>query len=342
MTSSVIAPLILIADARQLGLLVDERSIDLVVTSPPYWERRDYNHPLQLGQEASVEEYIDALMMALNSWKALLRPQASVIINIGDMFRKGALLGIPAMFEITARRQGWLIVNHVIWAKDRGIPEPKQYRLAGRHEHVFQLTLHRRFFFDLYALEQHLGQSSNPGDVWQIEQLPSKSEHLAPFPDELARRAIVAACPERVCPRCGRPHTRILEPSMELSASRKQAQRAIELFRNSDLTEDHLKAVRAVGISDAGKGRQVQNGADKNAARTIQLAAEAKAVLGGYFREFTFAPKRHVGWKTCTCGLDPVPGTVLDPFMGSGTTVRVAQELGRNAIGADLQPTVSI
>ena len=70
----------------------------------------------------------------------------------------------------------------------------------------------------------------------------------------------------------------------------------------------------------------------------LALAQEAKHALGGYFREFTFAPKVQAGWEACGCDAPSQPGTVLDPFMGSGTTLMVAQGLGRNAVGVDLSP----
>ena len=89
---------------------------------------------------------------------------------------------------------------------------------------------------------------------------------------------------------------------------------------------------------DAGKGKTLQKGAGRNTPKIIELADEAKRALGGYFREFTFAPKRQVGWEGCRCGVPTRPGTVLDPFMGSGTTLQVAHELGRNAVGVDLLP----
>lgn len=326
------------ADARQLASLVEPSSVDLVFTSPPYWRCRDYNHPAQIGQEPTPEEYVDTLVATLNSWKSLLRPHASVIINIADVFRDGSLVGIPALLEIRARQQGWLVVNRAIWAKDRGRPEPLPYRLASRYEFLFQFALDKRFYFDLHALKGHLDQASNPGDVWSIDPVTSAVNHLAPFPDELARRAILVACPERVCPNCGQPHIRLLESTMDLNPERPQALRALEIYENSHLTEEHIAAVRAVGISDAGKGQQVQNGASQNAKRTKELAREAKEVLGGYFREFTFAPKRQAGWQTCECDVQAVPGTVLDPFAGSGTVLWVAAELGRNAFGFDLLP----
>jgi DNA modification methylase len=329
---------ILIADARHLRGRIAEKSIDLIFTSPPYWQCRDYGHRQQIGQEETPEKYVENLIAALNSWKPLLRPQGSIVINIGDVYRNNALVGIPAMFEIAVRQHGWLIANRIIWAKERGIPEPNPNRLASRHEFIFHIVTHKQFYFDLHALETYLGRTSNPGDVWQIEQARSSSNHLAPFPPELARRVILVACPERVCPQCGKPHTRRLRPTMQLDMNRKQAQRALQIYRNSNLTQEHIAAIRAVGISDAGKGQLIQNGANKNAARTTKLANEAKKVLGGYFREFTFAPKRQVGWNKCNCKVAPQPGTVLDPFMGSGTTLRVARELERKTIGVDLKP----
>lgn len=325
-------------DARDLSFL-PAASVDLIVTSPPYWKRRDYDHDDQLGQEATPKAYVEALVDTLNGWARLLKPHGSVFLNIGDTYRGGFLAGVPARFEVAARDAGWRVANHVSWTKAIGMPEPRPYRLASRHEPVFHLTRARKasdYFFDLYALASDLGRSANPGDAWDLHPARSRSDHLAPFPPELARRAILLGCPERVCSKCGCPHTRVLAPSAKLDVQRPQARRAMELFEQHKLTDAHLAAIRAVGISDAGKGKRLQNGSGRNAPHVQTLAEEAKQALGGYFREFTFGPKLHLGWDRCDCDAPTTPGTVLDPFMGSGTTLLAAAELGRNAIGVDL------
>lgn len=341
MTIAASTPTFIMADARCLDGIITPNTVDLIVTSPPYWGCRDYEHPDQLGQEKTAQEYLDSLIGAINNWKPLLRSQATVFINIDDVFRNKSLVGIPALFELQIKKHGWLVVNRIMWIKDRGLPEPNPYRFSHRYEYVFQLAQKKDFYSDLHALREHLGHLANPTDVWSLEQMPSKSDHIAPFPDELAKRVIIAACPERVCPSCGKPHRRKLEPSAELDTKRPQSRRAMELFKESGLTDEHLTAIRAVGISDAGKGQKIQSGANKNSPRTLRLAKEAKEKLGGYFREFTFAPKHQVGWDTCSCNTEPIPGTVLDPFMGSGTTLKVAYELGRNSIGVDLIPATT-
>ena len=325
-------------DARDLSFL-PEASIDLIVTSPPYWRRRDYGHPQQLGQEPTPEAYIAGLVETLGGWVRLLRPHASVFINLGDTYRGGFLMGVPARFEVAVREAGWNVANHIVWTKSVGRPEPQPYRLASRHEVILHLTRTQRatdFYFDLFALSNDIGNGANPGDVWDLHPARSRSNHLAPFPPELARRALLVACPERVCTACGRAYSRQLAPTAELDPTRPQAARAMALFEEHALTDEHLAAIRAVGISDAGLGKRLQNGAGQNAEHVQRLAAEAKEALGGYFREFTFGRKRHAGWEGCACEAPTTPGTVLDPFMGSGTTLCVAEELGRHAIGVDL------
>ncbi len=328
---------IVVGDARQTGLPAN--SVDAVVTSPPYWQKRDYGHPDQIGQEATPDGFVSSLMDCLTEWKRVLRPTGSIFLNVGDTYFKRSLVGIPGRIETAAVDSGWSIRNRIIWAKPGGMPEPARNRLAVRHEYIIHLTHKPNYYYDLAGYQQYLGVAANPGDVWLIEPERDMSAHLAPFPREIVRRAISLACPPQVCATCGRPRARVEERTDQLDESRPQAKRAMELARQHRLTPAHIRAIQATGVSDVGKATKFQSGTGRNSLEVQRLAAEAKAALGGYFREFTFARRETVGWTDCGHGT-PGRGVVLDPFVGTGTTARVAMDMGRDAIGVDLKPMV--
>jgi DNA modification methylase len=321
-------------DARKIP--IDDETVDLVTTSPPYWKKRDYGVEDQIGQETTADEYVEAIIDCLGEWRRVLRPTGSVFLNIGDTFNNRSLAGIPARVEAAAADDRWIIRNRIIWAKDGGMPEPAQNRLANRHEYIIHLVARHSYYYDLLGYSKAIGNGANPGDVWRINLGRHMGDHLAPFPTEIVQRAILLACPERVCMACGEPRRRIVERTTELDSTRPQARRAMEIAEEAGLTKEHIAAVQATGVSDAGKALKTQNGTGRNAKHVQVLAAEAKAVLGGYFREFTFPKRVTVGWTACSCKKTTEPGVVLDPFMGTGTTLDTARAMGRSAIGVDL------
>ncbi|HYR77062.1 MAG TPA: site-specific DNA-methyltransferase [Pyrinomonadaceae bacterium] len=325
------------SDARRL-LEVHDHEVDLVVTSPPYWRKRNYGFENQIGQEKTPDEYVANIIDAMAEWRRVLRPSGSVFLNIGDTYWQRSLQGIPSRVEVQAKRAGWRLRNRIIWVKSGGMPDPVKDRLASRHEYILHFALNG-YYYDLFGYAELYSQKNkgaNPGDVWTIEPQRNLGSHLAPFPSEIVKRAITLACPQYVCSKCGKPRRRIVERTAELDSSRPQAKRALEIAREKNLTPQHIAAIQATGISDAGKARRVQNGTDRNTEHVKKLASEAKVLLGGYFREFTFAKRKSCGWTDCGCDATFMPGVVLDPFMGTGTTLDVANRMGRSAIGVDL------
>jgi DNA modification methylase len=324
------------ADARDIPL--EAATVDVVVTSPPYWKKRDYNFPGQIGQEASPKEFANTMVACLREWRRLLAPHGSVFVNLGDTYHNKSLAGVPGRVEAAAADDGWVLRNRIIWAKEGGMPEPAKNRLANRHEYILHFTRGGDYYYDAYAYAERFGNGSTPGDVWNIALQRSMGSHLAPFPEELVERALTLACPLMVCNQCGKPRERIVARTAELDPTRPQALRAMELAKAHKLTPAHIAAIQATGISDAGKALKVQSGTGRNAVHVQKLAAEAKLALGGYFREFTFAKKRTTGWTDCGCNAGFRPGMVLDPFKGTGTTLRVAMKLRRSSVGVDFAP----
>ncbi|MFV3132040.1 DNA-methyltransferase [Niveispirillum sp. KHB5.9] len=322
-------------DARCVPLKFNDA--DIVITSPPYWLKRDYGFEGQIGQEATAKDFVMSLIKCMENWKTILPKWGSVFINIGDTYHNGSLANTPGLLEFAAHNAGWTVRNRIIWIKDAGMPDPAKDRLKSRHEYIIHFTMQRRdYYYDQFGYAEKYGNGTGPSDVWQIGLKRDTSKHLAPYPLELVDRIITLACPEQVCMCCGKPRRRIVERTGELDETRPQAKRAMELARMHGLTEAHIAAIQATGISDAGKALLVQTGTGRNSAAVKKLAAQAKQALGGYFREFTFAKRRSTGWTDCGCNGPFRPGIVLDPFMGTGTTLRAAEAAQRSSVGVDL------
>ena len=165
-------------DARQVSTLLAPKSVDLIVTSPPYWQKRDYGHADQLGQEATPAAYVDSLIGAMRDWKKVLKNTGSVFLNIGDTYHNRSLVGIPGRIEAAAVDDGWIVRNRIIWAKTSGMPEPAKNRLASRHEYIIHLVLKPRYYYDLHGYSQKYGNGSNPGDIWSVGLERDTGGHL--------------------------------------------------------------------------------------------------------------------------------------------------------------------
>lgn len=324
------------SDARTVPLA--NKSVDLILTSPAYWQKRDYGFKKQIGRESSPKKYAKSIVRIMEGWKPILKKTGSVFLNVGDSYQNGCLLEIPSLITLLAKESGWKLRHRIIWEKPNSTPHAAPRRLASREEYILHFTLSNKYYSDLEGYKEKFGSVSN---VWKICPAQHQGEHLAPFPEELVERILTLACPKIVCVKCSLPFVRQIEKTAELDETRPQARRAMEIanvaFANGSLNKNHIAAIQAVGISDAGKAIKFQTGAGKNVESVKALAKEAKKILGGYSREFTFAKKKTVDWKGCNCNNAIKPGLVYDPFVGTGTTLRVAGRLGLSAIGSDLR-----
>jgi DNA modification methylase len=152
----------------------------------------------------------------------------------------------------------------------------------------------------------------NVRSVWEIATQPYPDAHFAVFPEELARRCILAGSSERgVCPVCGKPWVREVERG-ESDYRRLKGERS---WREMD-----AEGLRRGVITKEGEGGQT---------RTEQ----------GTVPSLRAAERIEIGWRpSCDCDASPVPAAILDPFLGSGTTALVARNHGRHAIGIELNP----
>lgn len=155
-------------DCRKILSIWDGDQVDVCITSPPYYDQRDYHHLDQIGQEASVQEYLDQLLHVFQEVKRVLKPTGSLWVNLGDKYSKNSLLGIP--FNPDAQKQ--LI---------------REYHNHGGN-------------FDVK--KKRLVVSRNPRDVflddfWEISPEKHPQNHFAAFPKTLVRTPILSCCPPK-------------------------------------------------------------------------------------------------------------------------------------------------
>jgi site-specific DNA-methyltransferase (adenine-specific) len=318
-------------------------SVDACVTSPPYYQLRAYPGEQQtrwadgmcaLGREKHPDLYIEHIREVFHEVALALKPTGSLWLNIGDTYSKKkswgrppkSMLQIPHRVSEALQDDGWLLRNAVVWEKPNAMPSSAKDRFTSSYEYVFVFFRQEGYYFDDYAgREPSTGRSSgnkqrehrnlsglganvpteacdtrHPRDVWSMATASYKEAHYAVFPEDLPERCIKIGCPESVCGQCGAPYKRVVE--------RKSLNRY-------ELPRDHPEyRPRRYDEGKAGDG-----------------------VFAGQGQRFSVVESKGFD-KTCNHTAWARPGVVLDPFLGSGTTAAVADRLGRDCIGIELNP----
>lgn len=143
--------------------------LDCVITSPPYWQLRDYGYDGQWGLEPTFEKYLENLWEMMDEIYRVLKPTGTVWINLGDTYNSGGntrsnkegqkewradgkpkcLLLIPHRFAIGCIERGWIMRNDIVWAKRNAMPESVTDRFSKKHEYFFFMTKSTNYYFDL-------------------------------------------------------------------------------------------------------------------------------------------------------------------------------------------------
>ncbi len=222
-------------DAVEILSYIATASVDCIVTSPPYYGKRDYGVEGQLGLESHPQMYINKLVAIFSEAKRVLKPTGSLWVNIGDTYWSGKgrshgidtkqknrrfdrpqdksgsgpwcvpkqLLLIPHRFAIAMQDDGWIVRNDNVWHKPAPIPDPIADRCSLTHEYVFHFVKQRKYFFDAQAValpSNGKRETKPPFSVWTIptavrQNISYQKKHIAAFPEQLVELPIQATCP---------------------------------------------------------------------------------------------------------------------------------------------------
>ena len=135
-----IKPLFLEGDALNVLKKIPSQTIDCIITSPPYWNKRKYSNG-GIGLEATFEDFIKNLLKITNELKRVLSNQGSFWLNIGDTYQNKKLLGIPWRVALAmSDNQGWILRNSIIWDKQKGAMDSSKDKLRNVHENLFHFV----------------------------------------------------------------------------------------------------------------------------------------------------------------------------------------------------------
>lgn len=368
---------ILCGDVRSCLKQLEDGSVQCVITSPPYWGLRDYGCDGQIGLEPTPEAYVADLVEVFHEVKRVLRNDGVLWLNLGDSYagsgkgrdadgtwnpgkggskqetNVGAITGrvvnpksspvgykckdlcmIPAQVAIALRADGWYLRSDIIWNKPNPMPESVTDRCTKSHEYIFMLTKSDRYYYDAEAIKDPStestlqrgkygwhGQVKIDGDGKERRAQPDPTEQMGErwSPESRNKRDVwtVATQP------CAEAHfatfpPKLIEPMILAGTSEKGC--CPKCGKPWERIVEHENAV--IELSETALLK-----------RSMGLATQS----GG--KQVSPASNKTIGWQpTCDCGLDPVPCTILDPFMGSGTTAIQAVRLHRHYLGCELNP----
>jgi DNA modification methylase len=169
-------PTIIRGDARRLPL--PDASVDLIVTSPPYFGLRAYQdggeaYDGQIGAEATPREFIDALIDCTREWVRVLKPSGSIFVNLGDTYDKDkSLLMLPERYRIAVRDELRLIARAtIIWDKPNAMPASVTDRVNRTHEDWVHLTQQPRYYAAMDEIRE--AHEHHRRDAW--DRRPDKT-----------------------------------------------------------------------------------------------------------------------------------------------------------------------
>ncbi len=203
---------IIIGDSQNMTELSGE-SVHLVITSPPYWQIKDYGSEKQIGFNQTYEEYINSLNNVWRECFRVLQPGCRMIINIGDQFTRAVTYGrykiIPIREEIIrfAESIGFDYMGAIIWQKKTTMNTTGGASVMGSYPYPRNGLIEIDYEFIL--IFKKLGKTLNniSAEIKEASKLRNdewrkyftghwnfagvkQNEHIAMFPDELPRRII--------------------------------------------------------------------------------------------------------------------------------------------------------
>ena len=312
-------PHLIQGDAATVMQRIEDESIDCIVTTPPYWRRR--NQGTESITATNAGDFVEQILKTMEEAKRVLRPRGSLWLNMGDDTTGGFVQGIPwrvvlAMID----RQGWKLVNEVVWNKTTTSPQGSRDHLRKIHEFMFHLVKNDDFYYNddelrrTWALlvKNDMQQSGSKRNVTGERYMKKimETDALTPQEKNNAKRELNNALRRLNA-------GDINDLRLFLRESRDQAM------------DGNTPKARAIN----NKGFYIQTHSVQG---TIPGDVWEIAVQRSGIEHYSVAPDTL--YRLPMIASCPHGGIVLDPYCGTGTSCRIAYEMNLRSIGIDINP----
>lgn len=313
-----ISPLFIQGDSSKIIPFFPSESVDCIITSPPYYQKRDYGLG-SFGNEASPKIYLRHLAKVFKECFRILKKTGSLWVNIGDSYVSKSLQNLPSKLAILLTEMGFIERNAIVWNKMRSMPDNSNDKFRNSYEMFFFFTKSgKNYFFD------------------------SPKARLAPNP---RRSELISATGIN-----GKKYRKLISSSKLTSLQKSMAEKALD----EALQDIHDGVLSDFRMIIKGQEKVSHSNSLKFSGRARELEKSGFYIL----RYNPSGPKlpdvwdiNPVGEKSdanfyasfpstlislpleLTC---PPNGTVVDPFCGMGTVCLEAKKQGKKSIGIDL------
>lgn len=227
---------IITGDSRKALKKLPPKSVDCIITGPPYFNLRDYDMEDQIGLGGSLSEYIKSLVFVFREAKRVLKDDGTLWCNMGDSYISKKLMLVPARLALALQEDGWMLRSDIIWSKPNAMPESVEDRPNNCHEHIFLFSKKSKYYYDSDAVKEkavgnHSGAAAcfkrkkskrakvipnqqvgthrpdrvhveysnelrNRRSVWTVSTLAYRGAHFAVYPPKLISPCVLAGCPK--------------------------------------------------------------------------------------------------------------------------------------------------
>jgi len=357
-----------VGDVREGLAKIPAGSVQCCVTSPPYWGLRDYGVDGQIGLEESPDAYVAAMVEVFRGVRRALRDDGVVFLNVGDSYSGGKtgrddkqnggglydgrqsgwvdgmtrqrpvpsglkpkdLCMMPWRVALALQADGWYLRSVIVWAKKSPMPESVTDRPTSAWEPIFLLAKSERYFYDAEPIRE-TPKPWNQGWV-RAPKCGEARVHGAGAAGVTEKQyaEVKGANCRNVWSLGAEPYAEAHFATFPTEIPR----RAIKAGTSEKGACPACGAPWTRVVERGTNGMDEANAHERTGDWTQERSGKAKCPSG------LIVSGRTSGWAPgCDCNAgEPVPCVVLDPFLGSGTTIAVARQLGRHGVGCELNP----